>query len=106
MQMLAGIPVSVDGKLVELAKTFTYKGMMYAGVPNLASSFGYINASWTLRTRYCIQGRPRAKAPAPPRSVHWTNSARPTGSLRLPRASAEPLPYCSTNAETPAFNQR
>ncbi len=50
MQMLAGIPVSVDGVPVELARTFTYKGMMYAGVPNLASSFGYINASWTLRS--------------------------------------------------------
>ncbi len=49
MQMLAGIPVSVDGVPVQLGKTFTYKGMMYAGVPNLASSFGYINASWTLR---------------------------------------------------------
>lgn len=49
MQLLAGIPVTVDGVAVELGKTFTYKGMMYAGVPNLASSFGYINASWTLR---------------------------------------------------------
>jgi monooxygenase len=50
MQMLAGIPVSVDAVPVQLARTFTYKGMMYAGVPNLASSFGYINASWTLRS--------------------------------------------------------
>jgi len=27
----------------------SYKGMMYEGVPNLASSFGYTNASWTLK---------------------------------------------------------
>jgi hypothetical protein len=27
----------------------TYKGMMYSDVPNLASSFGYTNASWTLK---------------------------------------------------------
>ena len=26
----------------------TYKGMMYSGIPNLASTFGYTNASWTL----------------------------------------------------------
>ena len=26
-----------------------YKGMTYSGVPNLASSFGYTNASWTLK---------------------------------------------------------
>jgi monooxygenase len=27
----------------------SYKGMMYSDVPNLASSFGYTNASWTLK---------------------------------------------------------
>ena len=31
------------------AQTCTYKGMMYSGVPNLICTFGYINASWTLR---------------------------------------------------------
>ena len=30
--------------------SYTYKGMMYSGVPNLASVFGYINASWTLHS--------------------------------------------------------
>jgi len=28
----------------------SYKGMMYSDVPNLASSFGYTNASWTLKS--------------------------------------------------------
>jgi hypothetical protein len=40
---------SVDGAPVEIGKTWTYKGMMYSDVPNLVSTFGYINASWTLR---------------------------------------------------------
>jgi monooxygenase len=39
----------VDGVPVDFAETWTYKGMMYSGVPNLVSTFGYINASWTLR---------------------------------------------------------
>lgn len=39
----------VDSKTVNFADTWTYKGCAYSGVPNLASSFGYINASWTLR---------------------------------------------------------
>ena len=39
----------VDGEPVDFSKTWTYKGFAYSGVPNLASSFGYINASWTLR---------------------------------------------------------
>ena len=39
----------VDGRPVDFASTWTYKGFAYSDVPNLASSFGYINASWTLR---------------------------------------------------------
>ncbi len=39
----------VDGEPVDFSKTWTYKGLAYSDVPNLASSFGYINASWTLR---------------------------------------------------------
>ena len=34
---------------VDLSQTITYKGMMYSDVPNLASAFGYTNASWTLK---------------------------------------------------------
>jgi len=49
MQLMSGLEVTVDGQAVDLARTFSYKGMMYSGVPNLASSFGYTNASWTLK---------------------------------------------------------
>jgi cation diffusion facilitator CzcD-associated flavoprotein CzcO len=47
--VLGEIEFSVDGRPVDFAETWTYKGMMYSGVPNLACTFGYINASWTLR---------------------------------------------------------
>jgi len=40
----------VDGKQVDFSKTWTYRGVGYSDVPNMASSFGYINASWTLRS--------------------------------------------------------
>ena len=49
LQVLGGLQVSVDGALVDPAKTLTYKGMMYSDVPNLAVAFGYTNASWTLK---------------------------------------------------------
>lgn len=49
LQVLGGIELDVDGRRVDLATTFNYKGMMYSDVPNLASSFGYTNASWTLK---------------------------------------------------------
>nr|WP_294813932.1 NAD(P)/FAD-dependent oxidoreductase [uncultured Sphingomonas sp.] len=50
IQLLSGMPVTVDGKLFEPAKHMTYKGMMFSDVPNFAISFGYTNASWTLKS--------------------------------------------------------
>ncbi|KVG89383.1 FAD-containing monooxygenase EthA [Burkholderia ubonensis] len=49
VKMLGGAQVTVDGRAVDLSQTVSYKGMMYSDVPNLASSFGYTNASWTLK---------------------------------------------------------
>ena len=49
LQTLGGLDLTVDGRAVDPAKTMNYKGMMYSDVPNLASSFGYTNASWTLK---------------------------------------------------------
>ena len=49
LEVLGGLQVSVDGARVDFSKATVYKGMMYSGVPNLASAFGYTNASWTLK---------------------------------------------------------
>ena len=49
LQGLGGLQITVDGAQMDLAKTMSYKGLMYSGIPNLASSFGYTNASWTLK---------------------------------------------------------
>lgn len=46
---LGEVDFAKDGEPIDFANTWTYKGMSYSGVPNLATSFGYINASWTLR---------------------------------------------------------
>lgn len=46
---LGEVEFSVDGEIVNFGDTWTYKGMMYSDVPNMISTFGYINASWTLR---------------------------------------------------------
>jgi monooxygenase len=50
LQLMGGMQVSVDGAPIKLSRTMAYKGMMYSDVPNLASSFGYTNASWTLKS--------------------------------------------------------
>ena len=46
---LGEVQISIDGEPVDFSRTWTYKGFAYSDVPNLASSFGYVNASWTLR---------------------------------------------------------
>jgi cation diffusion facilitator CzcD-associated flavoprotein CzcO len=46
---LGGMELSVDGREVELSRTLIYRGMMLGGVPNMAMTFGYTNASWTLK---------------------------------------------------------
>jgi cation diffusion facilitator CzcD-associated flavoprotein CzcO len=46
---LGEMDFELDGQLLDFSQTWTYKGFAYSDVPNLASSFGYINASWTLR---------------------------------------------------------
>ncbi|GFG72645.1 FAD-containing monooxygenase EthA [Mycobacterium botniense] len=49
LQLFGGATVSVDGQPVDLTRTMAYKGMMLSGLPNLAYTVGYTNASWTLK---------------------------------------------------------
>ena len=47
---LGGMQLTVDGRAVDPAKSLSYRGTMCKrGIPNLASAFGYTNASWTLK---------------------------------------------------------
>jgi monooxygenase len=49
VKLLGGMELRVDDEPLNLAGRFSYKGMMLSDVPNLALSFGYTNASWTLK---------------------------------------------------------
>ncbi len=49
LQLLGGAQLSLDGVPLESGRLVTYKGVMYGGVPNLAVTFGYVAASWTLK---------------------------------------------------------
>jgi monooxygenase len=46
---LGGMQFIIDGRAIDPAKSLSYRGTMYSGIPNLASAFGYTNASWTLK---------------------------------------------------------
>lgn len=49
LNVLGDIDFSIDGQPLDFAKTVTYRGMMFTGVPNMVWVFGYFRASWTLR---------------------------------------------------------
>ncbi|MBY0443304.1 MAG: NAD(P)/FAD-dependent oxidoreductase [Mycobacteriaceae bacterium] len=49
LQLFGGATISVDGQPVDLTKETAYKGMMLSGLPNMAYTIGYTNASWTLK---------------------------------------------------------
>lgn len=47
--ILGGAEFTLDGEPIDFANSWTYKGMMCSDIPNMVHTFGYINASWTLR---------------------------------------------------------
>ena len=47
--VLGGAEFTLDGQAIDFANEWTYKGMMCSNIPNMVHTFGYINASWTLR---------------------------------------------------------
>lgn len=49
IRLLGGIAVSVDGEPFDANRAMSYKGMMLTGLPNCVLTFGYTNASWTLK---------------------------------------------------------
>ncbi|MEM1161101.1 MAG: NAD(P)/FAD-dependent oxidoreductase [Pseudomonadota bacterium] len=50
IQFLGGMQVTMDGTPLDPADHTVYRGMMLSGVPNLVVTFGYTNASWTLKS--------------------------------------------------------
>lgn len=49
LNALGDVRLEVDGKAMAVADCMAYKGMMLSDVPNLMLTFGYTNASWTLK---------------------------------------------------------
>jgi monooxygenase len=49
MKILGGIAITVDGRPYHASDAMSYKGMMLSGLPNCVMTFGYTNASWTLK---------------------------------------------------------
>lgn len=46
---MGDIAFDLDGESVDFGETFTYRGMMCSGIPNMSMVFGYLRTSWTMR---------------------------------------------------------
>lgn len=55
VQLMGGMQLFVDGTAVDLSEKLSYKGIMYSDIPNMASAWGYTNASWTLKCELISQ---------------------------------------------------
>jgi len=49
LKFAGGVQYSVDGKVLDFAEHFIFRGMMFSGLPNMAFTVGYTNSSWTLK---------------------------------------------------------
>lgn len=49
LRLFGGAAIRRNGEPVDLTKSMSYKGMMLSGMPNMAFTIGYTNASWTLK---------------------------------------------------------
>lgn len=49
LQLLGGMKATINNKEIDTAKVYSYKGVMFSGVPNFGIAIGYTNASWTLK---------------------------------------------------------
>ncbi|RIL05916.1 MAG: FAD-containing monooxygenase EthA [Proteobacteria bacterium] len=97
MELLGGVRVAVDGRPVDFAKALTYKGVMFSGVPNLVSVFGYINASWTLKADLVCRYLCRLLA-----RMDETGAVQATPRVRAGDAAAAPF----VEQFTPGYMQR
>ena len=104
LEFLGGMEVVVGGEEVDIGKVLTYKGMMVSGVPNLAFSVGYTNASWTLKVELTGEFvcrvlnhmaengltdlRPRAQRPLGPRGADHRLQLRLRPALDRPAPEA------------------
>jgi cation diffusion facilitator CzcD-associated flavoprotein CzcO len=47
--IMGDVNFAVDGEPVDFGNTYTYRGFMNSGVPNMVGMFGYLRTSWTMR---------------------------------------------------------
>ena len=85
LQLFGGAAIRRNGEPVELNDSMTYKGMMLSGMPNMAFTIGYTNASWTLKADLVSEFVCRV-------SITWTPTATTPWSRSIPGNSVDERP--------------
>ncbi len=49
LNALGDAEMTLDGQPIDYADSVTYRGIMFSDIPNMASVFGYLRTSWTMR---------------------------------------------------------
>ena len=49
MRLFDGMPIVVDGRVIDIADSVCYRGMLLSRIPNWAMAIGYTTSSWTLK---------------------------------------------------------
>jgi cation diffusion facilitator CzcD-associated flavoprotein CzcO len=101
LSMLGDVPFEVDGKLLDMSETVTYRGMMFTGVPNMAWVFGYFRASWTLRADLVADFVCRLLT-----HMKATGAAQVTPTLRPEDKDMALLPWIDTENFNPGYLTR
>lgn len=98
MAVMGEIPFTVDGAPVDFARTVTYRGIMFTGVPNLAWTYGYGHYSWTLRVDLVGQFVCRLL-----QHMNRTGAISVVPSLRPGEESMELKPWADTDYLNPGY---
>lgn len=115
LQFAGGIQVSIDGKVVDYASAFLWKGTMLQDVPNLFFTIGFENAAWTLGCDCAAQlmvrmlqqmNNSNASVAIPRIDGHENMAPKPLFSLTATYLQSvnKALPSCGTGVWAPRSN--
>ena len=101
LSVMGDIAFTVDGKAVDFGKTFTYRGIMTSGIPNMAFIFGYLRTSWTMRVDLVCDYVCKLL-----NHMDAIGAGSCTPTLRDHEQDMEPLPWVDEDEFNPGYMER
>jgi len=101
LSVMGDIAFDVDGEPVDFGKTYTYRGLMISGVPNMSFMFGYLRTSWTMRVDLACDYVCRLL-----NHMDEKGASVCTPTLRAQDQDMQPLPWIDEEEFNPGYMQR